>query len=154
MNLSKLTTMAYGTASKKAFEALYPTEKRLFQDEYTIKLLTPGWRIFSVNIFKNKFLFDRVMKIGDKIAPGVQVGLICRVRYIDEVLKEINHMYVKSHAQAGEGNREGFLELHFTTKSKKKRTCENRIMRALILMTRLLGKKEIEWINLNRDIVK
>ena len=88
MNLSKLTTMAYGTASKKAFEALYPTEKRLFQDEYTIKLLTPGWRIFSVNIFKNKFLFDRVMKIGDKIAPGVQVGLMCRVRYIDEVLKE------------------------------------------------------------------
>ncbi len=73
---------------------------------------------------------------------------------IDEVLKEINHIYVKSHAQAGEGNRKGFLELHFTAKSKKKKTCENQIMRALILMTKLLGKKEIEWINLNRDIIK
>ena len=87
MNLSKLTTMAYASASKKAFETLYPTEKRLFQDEYTIKFLTPGWRI-SVNIFKNKFLFDLAMKWGEKIAPGVQVGLMCRVRYIDEVLKE------------------------------------------------------------------
>jgi methyltransferase (TIGR00027 family) len=87
MKLSKLTTMAYATASKKAFEALYPREKRLFQDDYTIKLLTPGWR-FSVNIFKNKFLFDRVMKMGDKMAPGVQIGLMCRVRFIDEILEE------------------------------------------------------------------
>lgn len=87
LNMKKLINMAYGTASKKAFEALYPTEKRLFQDEYTIKILTPGWR-FSINIFKNKYLFDRVMKWGDKLAPGVQAGLMCRVRYIDEVLKE------------------------------------------------------------------
>ena len=86
-NLSKFPNMAYGSASKKAFEALYPTEMRLFQDEYSIRLLTPGYRL-SINIFKNKFLFDRVMKWGDKIAPGVQNGLMCRVRYIDEVLKE------------------------------------------------------------------
>ena len=73
---------------------------------------------------------------------------------IDKVLDENNRIYIKSHAQAGEGNREDLLELHFTAKSKKEKTCENRIIRALILMTGLLGKKEIEWIHLNGDIVK
>ena len=88
MKTKKLVSLAYGSASKKAFEALYPTEKRLFQDEYSIRLLTPGWRLLSINIFKNKFLFDRVLKWGEKMAPGGQNGLMCRVRYIDEVLQE------------------------------------------------------------------
>jgi methyltransferase (TIGR00027 family) len=86
-NIKKLINMAYSSASKKACEALYPPERRLFQDEYIIKLLTPGWR-FQVNLLKNKFLFDRIMKFGEKLAPGVQNVLMCRVRYIDEVLRD------------------------------------------------------------------
>ncbi|WP_455368229.1 molybdopterin-binding protein [[Eubacterium] cellulosolvens] len=73
---------------------------------------------------------------------------------IDEVLEEINQIYVKSHAQGGEGNKESFLELHFTTKSKKKKTSENRIMQALILMNRHLSKHKFEWMNLSSDIIK
>ncbi|MFC1507534.1 molybdopterin-binding protein [Thermoproteota archaeon] len=73
---------------------------------------------------------------------------------IDEVLEEINQIYVKSHAQGGEGSGESFLELHFTAKSKNQKTGENRIMQALILMTRLLSKHKLEWMNLSRDIIK
>lgn len=73
---------------------------------------------------------------------------------IDEVLEEINQIYIKSHAQGGEGSGESFLELHFTAKSKKQKTGENRIMQALILMTRLLSKHKLEWMNLSRDIIK
>ena len=73
---------------------------------------------------------------------------------IDEVLEEINQIYIKSHAQGEEGSGESFLELHFTAKSKKQKTGENRIMQALILMTRLLSKHKLEWMNLSRDIIK
>jgi len=62
---------------------------------------------------------------------------------IDEVLAEINQVYIKSHAQTGEGNMEGFLELHFTAQSIKQKTGENRIMQALILMNRLLSKQAL-----------
>jgi molybdenum cofactor synthesis domain-containing protein len=73
---------------------------------------------------------------------------------IDEILEEINQIYIKSHAQGGEGSGESFLELHFTAKSKKQRTGENRIIQALILMTRLLSKHKLEWMNPSRDIIK
>ncbi|MCW4043464.1 MAG: molybdopterin-binding protein [Candidatus Bathyarchaeota archaeon] len=73
---------------------------------------------------------------------------------IDEVLEEINQIYIKSHAQGGEGSRESFLELHFTAKSKKQKTSENRIIQAIILMTRLLSRHKLEWMNISRDIIK
>ncbi|MGB6679813.1 MAG: molybdopterin-binding protein [Candidatus Bathyarchaeia archaeon] len=73
---------------------------------------------------------------------------------IDEVLEEINQIYIKSHAQGGEGSRESFLELHFTAKSKKQKTSENRIIQAIVLMTRLLSRHKLEWMNISRDIIK
>jgi len=73
---------------------------------------------------------------------------------IDEVMQEINQIYIKSHAQGREGSRGGFLELHFTTKSNKQKINENRIMQATILMTRLLSKHKLEWMNLSKDIIK
>jgi len=85
MNMKKLVSLAYGTASKKAFESLYPPEQRLFQDEYSLKLLTWGYRL-STNIFKNRALFNYAMKMAG--APGVMEGLMCRVRYIDQNIME------------------------------------------------------------------
>lgn len=73
---------------------------------------------------------------------------------IDEVLEEINQIYIKSHAQGGEGSRESFLELHFTAKSKKQKTSENRIIQAIVLMTRLLSRHKLELMNISRDIIK
>ena len=87
MNMKKLVSLAYGTASKKAFESLYPPEQRLFQDECSLKLLTWGYRL-STNIFKNRALFNYAMKMAGKLAPGVQEGLMCRVRYIDQNIME------------------------------------------------------------------
>jgi nicotinamide-nucleotide amidase len=73
---------------------------------------------------------------------------------IDEVLEEINQIYIKSHAQGGEGSRESLLELHFTAKSKKQKTSENRIIQAIVLMTRLLSRHKLELMNISRDIIK
>ena len=73
---------------------------------------------------------------------------------IDAVLAEINEIYIKSHAQGGEGIKESYLELHFTAKSKKQKTSENRVMMAIIAMTKLLGRHKLELRNLSKDIIK
>ncbi len=91
MKYKKLVSLAYQTASKKAFEGLYPPEQRLFEDEFSLILLPTGLRL-STNMFKNKAMFNWVMKMADKIAPGIQEGLMCRVRYIDQnVVKAVDH---------------------------------------------------------------
>ena len=53
MKDKKLVSLAYGTASKKAIEGLYPQEQRLFEDEYSLPILPLGLR-FTTNMFKNK----------------------------------------------------------------------------------------------------
>ena len=63
-------------------------------------------------------------------------------------MAKINQIYVKSHAQGGEGNRDSYLELHFTAKSKKQKTSENQVMLGIIFMTELLGKNKIGWMDL------
>jgi nicotinamide-nucleotide amidase len=73
---------------------------------------------------------------------------------IDEVLAEINQIYIKSHAQGVEGSSASFIELHFTAKCKKQKTSKNRVMMAIMFMTELLGKHKLEWMNLSKDIVK
>ncbi|TRO59067.1 competence damage-inducible protein A [Candidatus Bathyarchaeota archaeon] len=116
-----------------------PTElKRIFNDNITSLIRKKSATSY---FYETSFRINGLLE--SQIAP-----------LIDEVLEEINQLYIKSHAQTGEGNKEAFLELHFTTKSKKQKTSENRIMQALILMTRLLSKHKIEWMNLNRDIIK
>jgi molybdopterin-biosynthesis enzyme MoeA-like protein len=122
-------------------------------------LILPGVPTELKAIFKNN-ITDLIKKKSDTyyfyetsfIIYGLLESQISPL--IDDVLEEINQIYIKSHAQTGEGNREGFLELHFTTKSKKQKTSENRIMQALLLMTKLLSKHKIEWMNLNRDVIK
>ncbi len=87
MKDKKLISLAYGTASKKAMEGFYSPEKRLFEDEYSLILLPAGLRLLT-NMFKRKAMFNYVMKMADKITPGVQEGLMCRVRYIDQNIQK------------------------------------------------------------------
>ena len=81
----KYTTMAYSAAMTKAIEALFPPGKRLFEDSYSFQILTPPYRML-VNMMKFKPLFYWLMNLRERMTPGVVASLLCRVRYIDEVL--------------------------------------------------------------------
>lgn len=58
---------------------------------------------------------------------------------IDQVMEKMPTVYIKSHAKGGEGSREGLIELHFSTKSNRKATAMSRTLRAVTMMSELLG---------------
>lgn len=82
----KMTTMAEAAAAAKAIESLYPRGKHLFEDVYSIMFLKPFYRLF-INLMKSKRFFSFMMKRRKKQASGVIGGILCRARYIDDVLK-------------------------------------------------------------------
>lgn len=59
---------------------------------------------------------------------------------IDQVMENIPDIYVKSHARGGEGTEEGNIELHFSTKASRSKLAEERIIKAVTLMSELLGR--------------
>ncbi len=76
-----------GAACARAIGMLYPKEKRLFEDPYSEKLLTPFYKFFIFLMHSPK-IFDFLMKWREKSTPGVMGWLFCRFRYIDDVLKD------------------------------------------------------------------
>ena len=58
---------------------------------------------------------------------------------IDQVMEKMPTVYIKSHAKGGEGSREGLIELHFSTKSNRKETAMSCTLRAVTMMSELLG---------------
>jgi len=76
-----------GAAFARANGMLYPKEKRLFEDPYSEKLLTPFYKFFIV-LMRSPKIFDFLMKWGEKSSPGKTGWLFCRFRYIDDVLKD------------------------------------------------------------------
>jgi len=83
----KSTILAAGTAGKKAIDNIFPPELRLLNDPYSIEFTDPFSR-FIINKMKSKWFFNWMNNLGEKIAPGVQTGLICRSRYMDDVTKD------------------------------------------------------------------
>ncbi len=118
-------------------------------------LILPGVPAELKSIFKN--IMPNLIKKKSKAnfyyeASFIIYGLLESqiAPLIDKVLAKINQIYIKSHAQGGEGNRDSYLELHFTAKSKKQNTCKNKIILGIIFMTELLGKNKTEWMDLVR----
>ncbi|GAF69516.1 unnamed protein product, partial [marine sediment metagenome] len=69
-----------GVAYVRATGMLYPKEKRLFEDPYSEKLLSP--------LYKLLIFLQRSPKINDAIVKLKEMGwFFCRFRYIDDVLK-------------------------------------------------------------------
>jgi len=66
---------------------LYPKEKRLFEDPYSEKLLTPVYK-FYIWLMRNPKKRDSLMKKGEKSAPGATGWFFCRDRYVEDILKE------------------------------------------------------------------
>ena len=65
---------------------LYPKEKRLFEDPYSEKLLIPFFKILLA-LMRSPKRFDRMIQSREKAYPGEFGWLLCRTRYIDDVLK-------------------------------------------------------------------
>ena len=75
-----------GAAFSRAVVMLYPKEKRLFEDPYAEKVLSPFYKFFLF-LMRNPKRFNSLMKWREKITPGVMGWLFCRVRSIDDILK-------------------------------------------------------------------
>ncbi len=76
-----------GAAFARAIGMLYPKEKRLFEDPYCEKLLTPFYKFFLF-LMRSPKIFDFLIKLEKKSTPGKTGWLFCRFRYIDDVLKD------------------------------------------------------------------
>jgi len=74
------------TSSTRVIELYYPEEKRLFDDPLVIKLLPFGWRVF-VRLAFLPGLRGAVLALRERRMPGSLGGILCRTRYIDDVLK-------------------------------------------------------------------
>jgi len=62
-----------------------PEDKRLFEDPYSEKFLSPFYKFFVILMHPPK-IWNFLIKWREKSSPGVIGGIICRTRYIDDVL--------------------------------------------------------------------
>ncbi|KDR94158.1 methyltransferase, TIGR00027 family [Peptoclostridium litorale DSM 5388] len=81
----KSTKMAEKNAVVRACEYMLPPEIRLFDDPYSDKFVT-SFNQFTIRIMKSKRLYNWIMGLSEKLSPGVNGGIVCRIRYIDDAL--------------------------------------------------------------------
>ena len=86
MTKQKLDATAIGAAAIRTLESDSPKELRLFEDNITKDLLSQPARFF-MSLMRFKSLRGLMEKRWEKKGPGVLGGLICRTRYIDDVLQ-------------------------------------------------------------------
>lgn len=88
MKKNKVGQTAIGTAAIRLIELYYPKEIRLFEDHFAKDLLNQPWK-FITNLTRFKRIREAIIKMRDKQVPGNLGGLICRTRYIDDVLQSV-----------------------------------------------------------------
>jgi methyltransferase (TIGR00027 family) len=74
------------TSATRVVEMYYPEDKRLFDDPYAYKLLPFGWRLF-LRLAYLPGLRSLVLTLRERRMPGSLGGILCRTRYIDDVLR-------------------------------------------------------------------
>jgi methyltransferase (TIGR00027 family) len=82
----KAAQTGFGVSFVRSVGMLYPKEKRLFEDPYSEKLLIPFFKILLA-LMRSPKRFDRMIQSREKKYPGEFGWLLCRTRYIDDVLK-------------------------------------------------------------------
>lgn len=82
----KAIQTGFGVSATKAIGMLYPKEKRIFEDPYSEKLLPPAYK-FWILLMRSRIMFDMIMKLRERMTPGVIGWMFCRFRYIDDVIK-------------------------------------------------------------------
>lgn len=78
---------AIGAAFFRAVGMLYPKEKQLFNDPYAEKVITPLYKFF-INLMRSPKKFESLIKVREKMTPGILGWMFCRTRYIDDVIKD------------------------------------------------------------------
>jgi methyltransferase (TIGR00027 family) len=74
------------TSATRVIEMYYPEDKRLFDDPLAYKLLPFGWRLF-LRLAYLPGLRSLVLSLREQRMPGSLGGILCRTRYIDDVLQ-------------------------------------------------------------------
>jgi methyltransferase (TIGR00027 family) len=74
------------TSETRVIELYYPEDKRLFTDPYALKLLPFGWQVFFRLVYLPG-LRNVVLALRERRMPGSLGAILCRTRYIDDVLK-------------------------------------------------------------------
>ncbi|MEJ2353492.1 MAG: class I SAM-dependent methyltransferase [Anaerolineales bacterium] len=75
------------TLGTRLVEMYSPEEKRLFEDQFALKLLPFGWRVF----FRLAYLpglRSLLLSLRERRMPGTLGAILCRTRYIDDVLRK------------------------------------------------------------------
>jgi len=103
----KASSTGYGPAVMRAMENLLPEGKRLFEDAYSEKFLPPFYKFpfykFFVILMRSPKILSFFIKIREKLTPGVIGGLVCRTRYIDDVLTNAVKEGVRTVVNLGAG---------------------------------------------------
>lgn len=74
------------TSATRVIELYYPEDKRLFDDQFALDLLPFWWRVF-VRLLFLPGLRSVVLSLRERRMPGTLGAILCRTRYIDDVLK-------------------------------------------------------------------
>ena len=83
----KAIQTGFGVSWVRATGTLYPKEKRLFEDPYSEKMLSPFLKFF-IFLQRSPKINDAIVRSKEKSTPGIMGWLFCRFRYIDDVLKD------------------------------------------------------------------
>ncbi len=83
----KASSTGYGPAVLRAQENLLTEDKRLIEDPYSEKFLSPFYKFFVI-LMRSPKILNFLIKLRERLSPGVIGGLICRTRYIDDVLND------------------------------------------------------------------
>jgi methyltransferase (TIGR00027 family) len=75
------------TSVNRVVELYQPVEKRLFDDRFAIDLLPFGWRILLRLLFLPG-LRSIILSLREHRIPGTLGSILCRTRYIDDVLRD------------------------------------------------------------------
>ena len=74
------------TAATRVIELYYPVDKRLFDDPFALKLLPFSWQVLFRLVYLPG-LRGLVLSLRERRMPGSLGAILCRTRYIDDVLK-------------------------------------------------------------------
>jgi methyltransferase (TIGR00027 family) len=82
----KAADLWLGAAVLRAVESYRPHGERLFDDSVSMALLPPFWR-GVIRLLKAAALLEPLLALRERQFPGVIGNLLCRTRYIDDVLE-------------------------------------------------------------------
>jgi methyltransferase (TIGR00027 family) len=86
MRIANESFAGVATSATRVIELYCPEDKRLFDDQLALKLLPFGWRVFLRLVYLPG-LRSAVLSLRERRMPGTLGAILCRTRYVDDVLK-------------------------------------------------------------------